>query len=260
MIRLKNEKQINGIRTSCKMLSAMYRELIPLVKPGIQSIEIDMWVRDWIKKAGGKPAFLNYSPKPKGKPFPCAICISINEEVIHGIPTKRRVRDGDLVSLDCGIDLDGFISDQAVSVEAGNVSGEVKKINRATCDSLYKGLAAVKAGDRLLQIARAIEGHIKPFGYGIVKEFCGHGVGLEIHEEPHVPNTPHGANPKMNNGMVFAIEPMINMGTSDIEILEDEWTVVTADGRISAHWEHTVAIFGGRTEVLTEPLENLVFN
>jgi len=259
MIRLKNEKQINGIRTSCKMLSAMYRDLIPLVKPGIQTIEIDMWVQDWIKKAGGKPAFLNYSPKPKGKPFSGAICISINEEVIHGIPSKRRIRDGDLVSLDCGIDLGGFISDQAVSIEAGNVSKEVKKLNKATCDCLYKGLAAVNSGDRLLQVSRAIENHIKPFGYGIVKEYCGHGVGFNLHEDPHVPNTPHGANPKMNNGMVFAIEPMINMGTSDIEVLEDEWTVVTADGKTSAHWEHTVAIFDGKTEVLTEALEGLVF-
>ena len=259
MIRLKNENQINGIRTSCKMLSAMYRDLIPLVKPGIQTIEIDIWVRDWIKKAGGKPAFLNYSNKPRTKPFPASICVSINEEVIHGIPSKRHIRDGDLVSLDCGINLGGFISDQAVSIEAGKVNSSVKKLNKATCESLYKALAAVKAGERLLQIARAVEGHIKPLGYGIVKEYCGHGVGFDLHEDPHVPNTPHGANPKMNNGMVFAIEPMINLGTSDVEVLEDDWTVVTADDRISAHWEHTVAIFGGKTEVLTEPLEQMVF-
>ena len=238
------------------MLSAMYRELIPLVKPGVQTIEIDMWVQDWIKKAGGKPAFLGY--KNRKKPFPAAICISINEEVIHGIPSKRRIREGDLVSLDCGIDLNGFISDQAVSIEAGNVSKEIKKLNRATNECLYKGIAAVKAGDRLLQVSRAVEGYIKPFGYGIVKEYCGHGVGLALHEDPHVPNSPHGANPKMNNGMVFAIEPMINSGTADVEILEDDWTIVTADDRVSAHWEHTVAIFGGKTEVLTESLEQFI--
>ncbi|MCL2411793.1 MAG: type I methionyl aminopeptidase [Treponema sp.] len=256
MIRLKNEKQISGIRTSCKMLSAMYCELIPLVKPGVQTIDIDRWVQDWIKKAGGRPVFLGY--RPKKKPFPAAICISINEEVIHGIPSKRRIREGDLVSLDCGIDLGGFISDQAISIEAGKVRDDVKKLNRATCESLYKAIAAVKAGDRLLQIARAVEGHIKPFGYGIVKEYCGHGVGLALHEDPHVPNTPHGANPKMNNGMVFAIEPMINMGTPEVDVLEDDWTVVTADDKVSAHWEHTVAIFGGKTEVLTDPLEKFV--
>jgi methionyl aminopeptidase len=258
LIRLKNEKQIDGIRKSCKVLSAMYRDLIPLVKPGVQTIEIDQWVQNWIKKAGGRPVFLGYTIKRK--PYPAAICISINDEVIHGIPSKRRIREGDLVSLDCGIDLGGFISDQAVSIEAGKVSDAVKKINKITNEALYRGITAAKAGDRLLQISRAVESYVKPFGYGIVKEYCGHGVGLALHEDPQVPNTPHGANPKISNGMVIAIEPMINTGTSDIEVLDDEWTVVTADSKVSAHWEHTIAIFNGKTEVLTEPLEKFVFN
>jgi len=257
MIRLKNEKQINGIRTSCKLLSAMYRELIPLVKPGIQTIEIDQWVQNWIKKAGGKPVFLGYTLKKK--PYPAAICISVNEEVIHGIPGKRKIREGDLVSLDCGIEYGGFISDQALSIEAGKVSEEVKKLNRITNECLYKGIEAAKAGDRLLQISRAVEKHASSNGYGIVEEYCGHGVGLALHEDPHVPNYPHGANPKMNNGMVLALEPMINLGKGDIEILDDDWTVVTADGKVSAHWEHTIAIFGGKTEILTERLEYLLF-
>jgi len=257
LIRLKNEKQIDGIRKSCKLLSAMYRELIPLVKPGIQTIEIDQWVQNWIKKAGGRAVFLGYTIKKK--PYPAAICISINDEVIHGIPSKRRIRDGDLVSLDCGIDLGGFISDQAVSVEAGKTSDAVKKLNKTTNEALYSGITAAKANDRLLQISRAVESYIRPFGYGIVKEYCGHGVGLALHEDPQVPNTPHGANPKLSNGIVIAIEPMINMGTSDIEVLDDEWTVVTADSKVSAHWEHTIAIFNGKTEILTEPLEASVF-
>ena len=148
MIRLKTEKQIDGIRKSCKMLSTMYRELIPLVKPGAQTIEIDRWVNNWIKRAGGKPAFLGYgSPK---NPFPASICISINNEVIHGIPSKRRIREGDLVGLDCGIDLGGFISDQALSIEAGRVSREVHDLNITTRECLYRGIAAVKAGERLL--------------------------------------------------------------------------------------------------------------
>jgi methionyl aminopeptidase len=255
MIRLKNEKQIDGIRKSCKLLSAMYRELIPLVKPGVQTIEIDQWVQNWIKKAGGRPVFLGYCIKKEINPYPAAICISINEEVIHGIPSKRRIKEGDLVSLDCGIELDGFVSDQAVSIEAGRVSDEVKKLNAVTRECLYRGIEAAKAGDRLLQIARAVEGLAKTSGYGIVKEYCGHGVGMALHEDPHVPNTPHGANPKMNNGMVIAIEPMINMGTADVEVLDDGWTVVTADEKTSAHWEHTVAIFNGKTEILTDPLE-----
>jgi len=258
MIRLKNEKQIDNIRKSCKMLSAMYRELIPLVKPGVQTIEIDQWVKDWIKKAGGKSVFLGYSLKKGIMPYPAAICISINEEVIHGIPSKRRIREGDLVSLDCGIDLGGFVSDQAISIEAGRVDAAVKKLNSVTVECLYKGIGAVKAGDRLLQVSRQVENHAKSFGYGIVREYCGHGVGFSLHEDPQVPNYPHGPNPKMNNGMVIAIEPMINMGKEDISVLEDDWTVVTDDGKVSSHWEHTVAIFGGRTEILTDPLEQLV--
>jgi len=259
MIRLKNEKQIEGIRKSCKMLSAMYRELIPLVKPGIQTIDIDMWVRDWIKKAGAKSVFLGYRLKKNIPAYPAAICVSINDEVIHGIPSKRRIREGDLVSLDCGIDVDGFISDQALSIEAGKTSKEIHDLNLNTMECLYKGINAIKAGERLLQISRAVESHAKTGGYGIVHEFCGHGVGFALHEDPQVPNYPHGPNPKMNNGIVLAIEPMINIGTGDVETLEDGWTIVTADEKVSAHWEHTVAVFGGKAEILTDPLEHLIF-
>jgi len=238
------------------MLSAMYRELLPLVKIGVETIEIDRWVQSWIKRAGGKPVFLGYGPKKN--PFPAAICISINNEVIHGIPGKRRIREGDLVGLDCGIDLGGFISDQAVSIEAGRVSRELHELNVTTRECLYKGIAAIKPKERLLQIARAVEGHAKTKGYGIVRDYCGHGVGFELHEDPQVPNYPHGANPRMNNGMVFAIEPMITLGSGDVEVLEDGWTVVTADDKASAHWEHTVAIFRDQAEILTDPLENFI--
>jgi methionyl aminopeptidase len=255
MIRLKNEEQINGIRVSCKLLSAMYRELIPLVKPGVQTIDLDRWTRDWIKKAGGKPVFLGYGPRDN--PYPAALCISINNEVIHGIPSKRLIREGDLVSLDCGIDLGGYISDQAVSGEAGKVSEAVHALNVTTRECLYRGIAAVKAGDRLHQIARAVQGHALSRNYGVVHQFCGHGVGIALHEDPQVPNYPHGPNPRMTGGMVIAIEPMINQGTGDVEILDDGWTVVTADDKISAHWEHTVAIFRDHTEILTEPLEQI---
>ena len=255
MIRLKNKSQIDGIRKSCKMLSAMYRELIPLVVPGIVTLDIDRWVRDWIKKAGGRPVFLGYGQKKN--PYPAAICISINNEVIHGIPSRRVIRNGDLVSLDCGIELDGFVSDQAISLEMGKVLQEVHELNLTTRDCLYRGIAAVKSGDRLLQIARAVQGYAMSKGFGVVHEFCGHGVGFDLHEDPQVPNYPHGSNPRMCKGMVFAIEPMINMGTGDVNVLEDGWTVVTADDKISAHWEHTVAILQetGDIEVLTDPLD-----
>jgi methionyl aminopeptidase len=253
MIRLKNDKQIDGIRGSCKLLSAMYRELIPLVKPGVLTIDLDRWVRDWIKKAGGRPAFLGYGG-PKN-PYPAALCVSINNEVIHGIPGKRKIREGDLVSLDCGIDMEGYISDQAVTVEAGKVAEEIHALNVVTRECLYQGIAAARAGDRLLQIARAVSGHAKPGNYGVVYQFGGHGVGLELHEDPQVPNSPHGSNPRLSKGMVIAIEPMINLGTAKVEILDDGWTVVTEDDKPSAHWEHTVAIFADHTEILTDPLE-----
>ena len=252
MIQLKNEKQIEGIRRSCKMLSAMYRELIPLVKPGVQTIEIDRWVRNWIKSAGGRPAFLGVGSKEN--PFPGAICISLNNEVIHGIPSKRKIANGDLVSMDCGIDLGGYISDQALTLEAGTVSPEAHRLNTVTRECLYSGIRAAKAGDRLLQIARAVQGRALEAGYGVVHQFCGHGVGLALHEDPQVTNIPKGPNPKLAKGMVLAVEPMINAGTGDVETLEDGWTVVTADDRLSAHWEHTIAIFPDHTEILTDPV------
>jgi methionyl aminopeptidase len=216
----------------------------------VQTIEIERWTREWIRKAGGKPVFLGYGPK--NNPYPASICISINEEVIHGLPSKRKISEGDLVSLDCGINLGGFISDQAVSLEAGKVRSEIHALNVTTRECLYKGIEAAKAGDRLLQISRAVEGHARGKGYGVVHQFCGHGVGLELHEDPQVPNVPHGPNPRMMGGFVIAIEPMINLGTGEVKILDDGWTVITADNKPSAHWEHTLAIWKDHTEILTD--------
>jgi len=235
------------------MLSAMYRELIPLVQVGTQTIEIDRWVQNWIKKAGGYPAFLGVEGT-SDIPYPAAVCISINNEVIHGIPSKRKIASGDLVSLDCGIILDGYISDQAVTLELGKVNPRASKLSAVTRECLYAGIAAAKAGERLLSIARAVNSHATANGYGVVHQFCGHGVGLALHEEPRVTNIPKGPNPKLRGGMVIAIEPMINAGTGDVFTLEDGWTVVTADDRLSAHWEHTIAIYPDHTEMLTEPV------
>ena len=239
------------------MLSAMYRELIPLVQPGIKTIDIDKWVQKWIKKAGGSPAFLGVGPSEN--PYPAAICISINNEVIHGIPSNRKITAGDLVSLDCGIILDGYISDQAITLEVGKVSPGAHKLSTVTRECLYAGIKAARAGDRLLSIARAVSGHAVKSGFGVVHQFCGHGVGLALHEEPQVTNIPRGPNPKMRGGMVIAIEPMINAGTGDVLLLDDGWTVVTADDRLSAHWEHTIAIYPDRTELLTEPVCGEIF-
>jgi methionyl aminopeptidase len=250
VIRLKNEKQIEGIRQSCRMLSAMYRELIPLVKPGVAALDLDRWAKQWIVQNGGRPAFLGYGPK--NNPFPGALCISFNNAVIHGVPTKRKIAEGDLVSLDCGINLGGFISDQAVTIEAGKVSEAARRLNATTKECLRRGIAAAKAGERLLSISRAVESHARAAGYGIVTRYCGHGVGFELHEDPQVPNVSKGPNPRLSRGMVFALEPMINLGTGEVEVLDDDWTVVTADGSLSAHWEHTLAVTGNTVEVLTE--------
>ena len=252
MIKLKNEKQIESIRKSCRMLSAMYIELIPLVKPGVQTIEIDKWVQNWIKKAGGLPAFQGVGHKKN--PYPAAICISLNDEVIHGIPSKRKIAPGDLVSLDCGIILDGYVSDQAITLEMDKVSPEAHRLNTVTRECLYAGISAAKAGGRLLLIARAVHDHAVEAGFGVVPNFCGHGVGFDLHEDPQVSNVPKGPNPKLRGGMVLAIEPMVNAGGGKVEVLNDGWTVVTADSSLSAHWEHTVAIFADRTEILTEPV------
>jgi methionyl aminopeptidase len=250
LIRLKNKTQVDGIRDSCKMLAAMFREIGPLVRVGVTGLELDEWAQAWIKKGGGRPAFQGYGSRKN--PFPGALCISVNEEVIHGIPSKRTLTEGDLVGIDSGLDLGGYLSDMAVSFEIGRVQPEVHRLSEDTRAALYQGIQAARSGDRLLQIGRAVESFIRPKGYGIVDQFCGHGVGLEVHEDPSVPNIPHGANPKLREGMVLAIEPMICLGTGSINILGDGWTVVTADGKVSAHWEHTIAIFEDHTEILTE--------
>lgn len=250
MIRYKNQKQVDGIRESCKLLSAMYRELAPLVLPGIETIELDMWARAWISKNGGKPAFMGYGPS--NNPFPCALCISINNEVIHGIPSKRKIKPGDLVGIDCGINYGGYISDKAITLEAGKVSDEAHRLNVITRECLMRAVEAVIAGERLHQIGRAVYTLATENGFGVVRSYCGHGVGFSVHEDPQVSNNPHdGPNPRMREGMVLAIEPMITAGTDDVDLLEDGWTVVTSDGSLSAHWEHTVAVFSDHTEILT---------
>jgi methionyl aminopeptidase len=232
------------------MLSAMFKELAPLVRPGVETLELDLWTQDWIKRAGGKPAFLGYGDDTN--PFPAALCVSINEEVIHGIPSKRKVEEGDLVSLDCGIDLGGYFSDMAMTVAVGKVSPAAAALNKTTEECLYLGIEQAVAGNRIHQVSRAVYSHAAERGYGVVHQYCGHGVGFSPHEDPQVPNyASPGSNPRMMEGLVIAIEPMINLGTGDVELLDDDWTVVTADEKLSCHWEHTVAIFSDHTEILT---------
>ncbi len=246
MIRLKNENQINGIRKSCKLLAQMYKEIIPMIKAGMSTKDIDDMCVEFIQKHGGKPAWYREN-------FPGAACVSVNDAVIHGIPSKKiKIHDGDLVSLDVGIDLDGYISDSATTVMVGNVSDEHRRLVKTTKKCLEAGIAACKVGNRIRDISKAVSAIAEEAGYGVVYEYCGHGVGLDVHEDPSIPNVVcGGSNPRIQPGMVLAIEPMINLGTADVEIADDDWTVITADGSFSAHEEHTVAVFKDHTEILT---------
>lgn len=247
MIRLKNEEEIAGIRKSCHLLADMFNFLIPQVKAGMSTKDIDDIAVKFIKEHGGTPAWYR-------EDFPGALCISVNDQVIHGIPSKKTIiKDGDIVSIDAGIDLDGYISDSCHSVLVGNVKPEVKKLDDVTLECLRAGIEACKVGNRISDISNAVYNIASKHGYGVVYDYCGHGVGLDVHEDPSVPNCPSGgANPRIQPGMVLAIEPMINLGTADVYTEKDGWTVVTEDHKVSAHEEHTVAVFADHTEILTD--------
>lgn len=247
MIRLKNEKQIAGIRTSCKLLAKMFEEILPQVCEGMTTYDIDHLCKQFIIKHGAKPAWYI-------EDFPGAACVSVNDEVIHGVPSKkRRLVNGDIVSIDVGIDLDGFISDSSHTIAIGTITPRAQKLMDVTKQCLEAGIAACKVGNRIGDISRAVNEIAVNAGYGVVYDYCGHGVGLAVHEDPSVPNVPQrGCNHRIQAGMVLAIEPMINLGTADVYVADDDWTVCTMDGALSAHEEHTVAVFADHTEILTK--------
>jgi len=246
VIRLKTEKQIEGIRKSGELLVEILKTLQPEVRPGVSTLDLDAIARKRIERSGGRPSFLGYHG------FPAALCTSVDSAVIHGIPDARRLSEGQVVGVDCGIDLEGYYSDAALSVPVGSVAPEVEKLLRVTKESLYRGVAAARLGHRINDISRAIEEHVSKEGYGIVRPYCGHGLGLSIHEDPQVPNyVGPGPNPRLKPGMVLAIEPMVNLGDDDVEVLDDDWTVVTSDGSVSAHYEFTIVVLSDGPEILT---------
>lgn len=246
MIQLKNKSEILKIKESGYILSETLKELKKLIEPGITTEELDKFAYHYIEKKGCKPAFLGYLD------FPASVCISVNDEVIHGIPGKRKLKNGDIVSLDLGVDYKGYFSDAAYTFFVGTVTEERKKLVKITEECLNLAVEQVKAGKRILDISKAVYGHAKEFGYGVVKEYCGHGVGFSQHEEPQIPNYVFtGQNPRLRPGMVLAIEPMINAGTWKTRVLDDNWTVVTKDGKDSAHFEYTVALTEEKAEILT---------
>ena len=246
-IIIKTEEQINLIRESCRLLAIVHRELGELIRPGISTREIDIKGDQLIRKLGGVPNFLHYQG------YPASICVSVNDEVVHGIPSKRRIlQEGDIVSLDAGMIYKGYHSDQARTHAVGQISPEAQKLIDVTRESFFAGIKMARAGNHLFDISNAIAAYVKPFGYGIVRDLVGHGVGTKLHEDPQIPNYQQKRRgPKLRPGMTLAVEPMINMGTWKVVWLEDEWTVVSRDHSLSAHYENTVLVTKGEPVLLT---------
>lgn len=241
----KTEEQIEQIRESAKVLSSLLAEIAKVIKPGITTLSLDKLAHDYIHDHGGTPAFLNYHG------FPFSLCISVNDQVVHGMPSSYIIREGDIVSVDGGVNLNGFISDSAYTFGIGEISAEAQQLLDVTKNSLLKGVEQAVAGKRVGDISAAVQEYVTPYNYGIVRELVGHGVGLHLHEKPDVPNYgKRGAGPKLEEGLVICIEPMINAGKAGVKFWNDGWTVSTSDGKLSAHFEQMVAIRKGQPDVL----------
>ena len=227
-------------------MAEVFEKLKGMILPGITTKELDQVAEEYILLKGARPAFKGY------RGFPATLCISINEEVVHGIPGERRLNKGDIVSLDVGVDFVGYFGDAAITLPVGEVDPEAKRLLEVTEKALYIGIEKAKAGNRLFDISYAIQGWVESHGFSVVRDFVGHGIGRDLHEEPQIPNfgAPH-QGPRLEKGMVFALEPMVNEGTYEVRVLSDGWTVVTADGKRSAHFEHTIAITDDGVEILS---------
>ncbi|EFK59523.1 type I methionyl aminopeptidase [Sphingobacterium spiritivorum] len=241
----KSEEEIEQVRKSADVLSQLLGEVAKVIKPGITTLSLDKLAYDFIHDNGGTPAFLNYHG------FPYSLCISVNDQIVHGFPSEYVIKDGDLVSVDGGVNLNGFISDSAYTFGVGEISAEAQQLLDVTKESLNRGVAQAVAGKRVGDISSAIQEYVAPYNYGIVKELVGHGVGFHLHEKPEVPNYgKRGSGPKLEQGLVICIEPMINAGKAGVKFWDDGWTVSTVDGKLSAHFEQMVAIRKGEPDVL----------
>ncbi len=248
MIAIKNSRELSMMREACVISARALKLAGEAVEPGVTTEEIDRIIRRYIESQGATPSFLGYGG------YPASACISVNETVIHGIPDKRVIKAGDIVSIDVGAYFNGFHGDNAATFAAGAISPEAQALLDATRESLYEGIAQAVAGNRVGDIGSAVQRYVEMRGYSVVRQFVGHGVGTNLHEDPSVPNfgTP-GRGPRLLPGMTLAIEPMINMGGPEVRILKDGWTTVTTDGKLSAHFEHTVAITKDGPVILTMP-------
>ena len=246
MIAIKNEHELNAMRQACRITAAARALAGDMVRPGVMTKQIDKAVHDYIVSQGAKPSFLGYGG------FPASSCISVNSTVIHGIPGNYILQDGDIVSIDVGAYYKGFHGDCAATYACGTISAEAQKLIDVTKQSFFEGIRFATQGHRVSDISHAIQTYVESNGFSVVRTFVGHGVGAQLHEEPEVPNFgAAGRGPRLLRGMTLAVEPMVNVGTPDVRVLKDRWTTVTADGKLSAHYENTVLITDGEPEILT---------
>jgi methionyl aminopeptidase len=247
MITLKSEREIDQMRRAGAVVAQILEEMAQMAKPGVTTADLDELAERRIRELGAKPAFKGYHG------FPACVCISVNDEVVHGIPsTKRLLKDGDIVGLDFGVIIDGWYGDSARTLPIGKIGEAAQKLIDVTKESLNKGIEQCRAGNKVFDIGHAVQNYVEAFGYSVVREFVGHGIGRALHEEPQVPNYgPKGKGLPLKVGMVLAIEPMINAGSHEVQVLSDGWTAVTRDHSLSAHFEHTVAITPRGPEILT---------
>lgn len=247
MIHLRSPKEVEKIKASCEIVRDTLFLLEELIEVGIPTIELDKKAEEFIRSKGAKPGFKGLYG------FPATLCISINDEVVHGIPSKRTLKDGDVVGIDCGSYLNGYYGDHAKTFKVGNVDSKTEKLLEVTNESLFKGIEQAVPGNKIGDISNAIQTHVEKYGYGIVKELVGHGIGEKLHEDPQIPNYgKKGIGPVIKPGMCFAIEPMINLGSEKVYTKSDDWTVCTQDGKPSAHFEHSITVTENGPIILTK--------
>jgi methionyl aminopeptidase len=250
MIVCKSQSELETMHRAGLVVWDVLSALRQMVKPGMTTMELDQFAERQAVEHDARPAFKNY------RGYPASLCTSVNEQVVHGIPSDRRLREGDILSLDFGVELDGYYADAALTVPVGAIRPELEKLLDVTRVSLDHAIDKVRAGNRLGQVSSSVQSWVEQNGFSIVREFVGHGIGTRMHEEPNVPNYGDpGKGPKLQEGMVFAIEPMVNSGKADVRVLDDRWTAVTTDGSFSAHFEHTVAVTANGPWILTRPRE-----
>jgi methionyl aminopeptidase len=248
MIIIRSPREVEQIRKANVIVAEVLERLKTLVVPGVTTDELDGISEDIILSKGAVPAFKGYRGYPK------TLCVSINEEVVHGIPNKRKLKEGDIVSIDVGTNLHGYFGDAAITLPVGEINPEAKRLLEVTEKALSIGIGMAKVGNRLFDISHAVQAWVESNGFSVVRDFVGHGIGKSLHEDPQIPNfgSPH-QGPRLEKGMIFALEPMVNEGTYEVRVLDDGWTVVTADGKPSAHFEHTIAITDGDAMILSVP-------